>query len=74
MTMAYLHRFKLLDRPMCPCNEGEQTAEHLIYKCTLLEAERSSLDKHITAGGGSWPTTKNELVTTHIGAFSRFVT
>jgi hypothetical protein len=26
------------------------------------------------AGGGSWPTTKNELVTTHIGAFARFVT
>jgi hypothetical protein len=59
---------------MCPCNEGEQTPEHLIYKCTLLEAERSSLDKNITAGGGSWPTTKNELVTTHIGAFARFVT
>jgi hypothetical protein len=28
---AYLHRFKLTESPMCPCNEGAQTPEHLIY-------------------------------------------
>jgi hypothetical protein len=70
---AYLYRFKLTDRPTCLSNEGAQTPEHLIYTCTLLASERSSLDKHITAGGGSWPTTNNELVTTHIDAFTRFV-
>jgi hypothetical protein len=54
-TKAYLYRFKLTDSPMCPCNEGAQIPEHLIYTCKLLESERSSLDKHtcITAGGGS---------------------
>ena len=31
MTKTYLHRFSLTDDPMCPCNEGEQTVEHLIY-------------------------------------------
>jgi hypothetical protein len=72
-TKVYLHRFKLTDSPPCPCNEGAQTPEHLIYTCTLLQTGRSSLDKHITAGGGSWPTTNSELVTTHIDAFTRFV-
>jgi hypothetical protein len=48
-------------------------AKGLIYTCTLLESERSSLDKHITAEGGSWPTTNTELVITHIDAFTRFV-
>jgi hypothetical protein len=70
---AYLYRFKLTDSPTCPCNEGAQTPEHLIYTCKLLEYERSSLYKHITAGGGSWPTTNSELVTIHIDAFTRFV-
>ena len=31
-----LHRFNLTDDPMCPCNEGEQTVEHLIYICRIL--------------------------------------
>jgi hypothetical protein len=30
-TKAYLHRFKLIDNPMCPCNEGTRSTEHLIY-------------------------------------------
>jgi hypothetical protein len=72
-TKAYLYRFKLMDSPTCPCNEGDQTAEHLIYTCTLLEHERSSLDKQITAGGGSWPTTNSELVTTYLDDFTRFI-
>jgi hypothetical protein len=52
---------------------GAQTREHLIYICKLLESERITLDKLITAGGGSWATTNSELVTTHIDAFARFV-
>jgi hypothetical protein len=30
-TKAYLHRFKLADDPMCPCNEGQQTSDHIIF-------------------------------------------
>jgi len=30
-TKVYLNRFNLTDNPMCPCNEGEQSGEHLIY-------------------------------------------
>jgi len=30
-TKSYLHRFKLTDDPRCPCNEGQQTPDHIIY-------------------------------------------
>ena len=40
-TKSNLHRFKLTDNPTCPCSEGVQTPEHLIYDCKLLEVQRS---------------------------------
>jgi len=58
---------------MCPCNEGAQTPEHLIYACKILEIQRSSLKQNITAGGGSWPPTNSELVAKPLNAFSRFI-
>jgi hypothetical protein len=70
--LSFLHRFKLTDSQTCPCNEGAQTPEHLIYACKILKVERSFLEQHITAGGGSWPTTNSELVTTHLDVFLRF--
>jgi len=30
-TKTYLYRFNLTDNPICPCNEGEQSVEHLIH-------------------------------------------
>ena len=35
-TNSYLHRFKIIDNPMCKCNEGEQTTQHIIYECKIL--------------------------------------
>jgi hypothetical protein len=72
-TQSYLHRFKLADNMTCPCNEGVQTTEHLIYDCKLLEVQRSSLKQHIMAGGGNWPTPNSELVASYLKSFSRFV-
>jgi hypothetical protein len=72
-TQSYLHRFKLTENPTYPCKEGAQTPEHLIYACKILESQRRSLEKNITAGGGSWPTTNSELVAKHLEACSRFV-
>ena len=61
-TKAYFNRFKLIDSPMCPCNEGEQSVEHLIYVCSILEPNRSEMIKHITTRGGIWPPTNNEQI------------
>jgi hypothetical protein len=72
-TEAYLHRFKLAGNPMCPCNEGQQTSEHIIYECKNLEVQRSSLIKHIMTRGGNWPPANHELVTNYLNAFTRFI-
>jgi hypothetical protein len=72
-TKAYLHRFKLTGNPMCPCNEGEQSVEHLIHVCSILEPQRSAMIKHITTRGGIRPPTNNELVAKYLNAFLRFV-
>jgi hypothetical protein len=72
-TKSYLHRFKLTDNPMCSCNEGEQSPEHLIYECKILESQRRSLKQHITPGRGSWPATNSDLVAKYLNAFSGIV-
>jgi len=72
-TKTYLHRFNLTDNPMCPCNEGEQSLEHLIHVCRILEPQRSSVIQQITTRGGIWPPSNNELVDKYLNAFSQFV-
>jgi hypothetical protein len=73
MTKAYLHRFKLADDPMCPCNEGQQTSDHIIFDCNILEAQRSTMIKQIMLNGGPWPPPKDELITRHLKEFLSFV-
>jgi hypothetical protein len=61
------------DEPKCPCNEGEQTVEHLIHVCSILEPQRSYMIKSITTRGGIWPPLYNELVAKYLNDFSKFV-
>jgi hypothetical protein len=42
-TKAYLHRFKIIGSPECPCGGGSQTVDHLLYDCTILQNERERL-------------------------------
>ena len=70
-TKSYLHRFKLADST-CPCNEGQQTSDHIIFECNTVEAQRSNLIKQITVSGGSRPPEKDELITKYLKAFLRF--
>jgi len=72
-TKAYLNRFNLTNNPMCPCNDGEQSVEHLIHVCRILEPQRSSMIQHITTRGGIWPPANNKLVARHLNAFSQFL-
>jgi len=72
-TKAYLHRFNIIDNPLCPCKERTQTPNHLIYDCTTLQRQRNTLKYLIKASGGTWPTTNSDLVAKHSHAFSRFI-
>jgi len=72
-TKSYLHRFKLTDDPRCPCNKGQQTPDHIIYDCNIVEAQRSNLMKQITLSGGTWPQAKDEMISKYLKVFIRFV-
>ena len=72
-TKAYLNRFKLIDNPICPCNEGEKSVEHLMYVCNILEPNKSAMIKHKTIRGGTLRPTNNELVSKYLNVFTKFV-
>ena len=70
-TRAYLHRFKLLESATFPCNKGDQTTDHLLYHCTLLQEQREILEKD-TLKHGIWPISKHDLITKHLNSFMKF--
>jgi len=72
-TKSYLHRFKLIDNPMCPCDEGAQSSEHLTYDCKILEFQRNTLKHQIKSRRGTWPTKYSDLTAKYSHAFSRFI-
>ena len=43
---SYLFKYKIKDSPTCSCKRGEQTTDHIIFDCELVEKER---DKHKAA-------------------------
>jgi len=40
---TYLYKYKIIESPMCSCDEGEQSVDHILYECKLLEHERDRL-------------------------------
>ena len=45
-TRAHLHRFKILEQANCPCGNGDQTIDHLIYRCSILRIHK---EKYLNA-------------------------
>jgi hypothetical protein len=39
-TRANLHQFKLMEHAKYVCSKGDQTTDHLINQCTLLQTQR----------------------------------
>jgi hypothetical protein len=56
-TEAYLHRFKILENATCPCNKGDQTIDHLINQCALLQTHRELLRNNVLKSR-KWPVSK----------------
>ena len=55
--ISYLYRFGLTHNPKCPCEEEEQTTDHLVFKCNKLNKQRREIIKQIKSPGGNWPRT-----------------
>jgi len=71
-TKAYLHLFKTIKEPTCPCGTAEKTTDHVIYECEKLTKEREKL-KTTALQKGSWPTNKKDLIREHYTDFVKFI-
>jgi len=68
---SYLHKYKILDSPMCSCKSGVPTVDHILFDCILLEQERDSL-KAAVLRTENWPVSKNKLINKFNKSFTKF--
>jgi len=71
-TRAYLHRFKNIEEPTCPCVRVEHATNHLIFECETITKERERL-KTTALQNGSWPTNKKDLIRRHYRVLAQFI-
>jgi hypothetical protein len=58
---SYLRRFKIIDTPECPCSTSDQTTDHLLFECELLNKERDKSTSTILKTD-VWPISRNKLI------------
>jgi len=58
---SYLYKYKIMDSPMCSCKRGEQTLDHVLFDCELVEQERDRL-KAAVLRLENWPVSKDILI------------
>jgi len=68
---SYLHRIRIIQAPDCPCGNGNQTVEHILFECGILQEERERLIAAV-AKMDNWPMKKVTLIKRHYKAFARF--
>jgi hypothetical protein len=68
---SYLHRFKIIDTPICPCGTTDQAIDHLLYECELLTKEKDNLVSTVLKTD-VWPISKNKLIRKHFKVFAKF--
>jgi hypothetical protein len=54
---TYLFKYRIIESPVCSCEEGEQSVDHIIFECKLLEQERTRLKAMVK----KWPVSKDKL-------------
>jgi hypothetical protein len=68
---AYLHRLEIMEHTTCPCNNGDQTMDHLLNQCTLLQTQRELFGSNVLKSD-NWPVSKYGLTTKHLKSFLTF--
>jgi hypothetical protein len=71
-TRAYLQRFKIIENATCACEQEDQTVDHILYHCTLLELQWQNM-KNIAIKAGQWPPSKQHLITQHRDSLLNFL-
>ena len=70
---SYLHRFKIIEDSLCSCGRAEQTVNHVINECHLLDDQRLHLKNEVIRHTGNWPANNNELMDKYFEHFVNFV-
>jgi hypothetical protein len=65
------NNIKILDTPTCLCGTKDQTIDHLLYECELLNKERDSLISTVLQTD-VWPISKETLIRKHLKIFVKF--
>jgi len=58
---------------MCPCEEEEETVDHLIFKCMKMRNQREEIIREIKNTAGNWPETNETLINNYQYFFVNFV-
>jgi hypothetical protein len=66
------NKYKILESPMCSCKSGEQTIDHILFDCKLLEQKRGRL-KAAVLRSENWPVSKNKRVNKYNKIFNIFM-
>jgi hypothetical protein len=68
---SYLHHFKIIETPVCPCISTDQRTDHFLFECELLNKEREkSISAILKADVG--PISKNKLIRKLFKIFAEF--
>ena len=57
---TYLYKYKIIESPVRSCKEGEQSVDHILYECKLLQHDRDRL-KAVVIRSENWPVCKDKL-------------
>ena len=44
---SYLYKYKIIDSPMCPCKNGEQTTDHMLHYCELVGSPKMAAEEKL---------------------------
>jgi ribonuclease HI len=68
---SYLYRFKIIEAPDCPCGKGNQTTEHVLYDCGILQEDRERPIAAVTKTD-NWHIIKDKLIKKQYQALEKF--
>jgi hypothetical protein len=68
---SHLYKFKIIETPNRPCGNDNQTAEHILLECAIINEDRERLIA-AAAKADNWPINKDMLIKKHYKAFAKF--
>jgi len=69
---SYLYKYKIIDNSMCLAKKVNQTVDHILFDCTLLEREWDKL-KAVVTRTEDWPVSYNKPSIKYYKNFKEYI-